>query len=208
MFLDVHIIDEQDVLVGSSLPDLPVVCPGIEPRPPSIEPFLSRHNASVGFLTRRLFALERVVPLPVIQVPAAPELDVFEPPLNPFAFSLEEFDGCLRILLFSSDFVDHPDVAVALLVQKVQILSGEGEAVAIMQPVYYPFMKAIENNGEQSNLEFEEGHTYYTSITGYDGLFKRMTIYKFTWTPNCEFYFHDTDSTNLAILYEDKLGEE
>ena len=125
MFLDVHIIDEQDVLVGSSLPDLPVVCPGIEPRPPSIEPFLSRHNAAVGFLTRRLFALERVVPLPVIQVPAAPELDVFEPTLNPFAFSLEEFDGCLRILLFSSDFVDHPDVAVALLIQEVQILSGE-----------------------------------------------------------------------------------
>ena len=125
MFLDVHIIDEQDVLVGSSLPDLPVVCPGIEPRPPSIEPFLFRHNAAVGFLARRFVALERVVPLPVIQVPAAPELDVFEPPLNPFAFSLEEFDGCLRILLFSSDFVDHPDVAVAILIQKVQILSGE-----------------------------------------------------------------------------------
>ncbi len=28
----------------------------------------------------------------------------------------------------------------------VQILSNEGDAVAIMQPVYYPFMKAIENN--------------------------------------------------------------
>ena len=31
----------------------------------------------------------------------------------------------------------------------IQILSGEGEAVAIMQPVYYPFMKAIENNGRR-----------------------------------------------------------
>ena len=73
--------------------------------------------------------------------------------------------------------------------------------------VYYG-MKAIENNGEQSNLEFEEGHTYYTSITGFDGLFKRMTIYKFTWTKDCEFYFHDTDTTNLAIIYENNLGEE
>ena len=31
----------------------------------------------------------------------------------------------------------------------VQMLAGEGEAVAIMQPVYYPFMKAIENNGRR-----------------------------------------------------------
>jgi len=28
----------------------------------------------------------------------------------------------------------------------VQMLAGEGEAVAVMQPVYYPFMKAVENN--------------------------------------------------------------
>ena len=31
----------------------------------------------------------------------------------------------------------------------VQMLAGEGEAVAIMQPVYYPFMRAIENNGRR-----------------------------------------------------------
>lgn len=31
----------------------------------------------------------------------------------------------------------------------VQILAEEGEAVAIMQPVYYPFMRAIENNGRR-----------------------------------------------------------
>ena len=31
----------------------------------------------------------------------------------------------------------------------VQMLAGEGEAVAVMQPVYYPFMKAIENNGRR-----------------------------------------------------------
>lgn len=31
----------------------------------------------------------------------------------------------------------------------VQILAAEGESVAVMQPVYYPFMKAIENNGRR-----------------------------------------------------------
>ena len=31
----------------------------------------------------------------------------------------------------------------------VQILAGKGEAVAVMPPVYYPFMKAVENNGRK-----------------------------------------------------------
>ena len=31
----------------------------------------------------------------------------------------------------------------------VQMLAGEGEAVAVMQPVYYPFMKAVENNSRR-----------------------------------------------------------
>ena len=31
----------------------------------------------------------------------------------------------------------------------VQLLAGEGEAVAVMQPVYYPFMMAAENNGRR-----------------------------------------------------------
>ena len=31
----------------------------------------------------------------------------------------------------------------------VQLMAGEGEAVAMMQPVYYPFMKAVENNGRR-----------------------------------------------------------
>lgn len=31
----------------------------------------------------------------------------------------------------------------------VQMLAGEGEAVAVMQPVYYPFMMAVENNGRR-----------------------------------------------------------
>ena len=31
----------------------------------------------------------------------------------------------------------------------VQILTEEGDAAAVMQPVYYPFMKAVENNGRR-----------------------------------------------------------
>ena len=31
----------------------------------------------------------------------------------------------------------------------VQLLAGEGEGVAVMQPVYYPFMMAVENNGRR-----------------------------------------------------------
>ena len=31
----------------------------------------------------------------------------------------------------------------------VQLMAGEGEAVALMQPVYYPFMNAIVNNGRR-----------------------------------------------------------
>ncbi len=31
----------------------------------------------------------------------------------------------------------------------VQLLAGEGEAVAVMQPVYYPFMHAVNNNGRR-----------------------------------------------------------
>ena len=79
------------------------------------------------------------------------------------------------------------------------------EADAFINPekanVFYG-VKAIENDGEQSHLQFEEGHTYYTGITGFDGLFKQMTIYKFKWTKGCEYYFHDTDSTNLAYSEE------
>ena len=61
---------------------------------------------------------------------------------------------------------------------------------------------AVENNGVESAEKFEEGHTYYTVIGGYDGSFNQTTIYKFTWTgEDCDLYFHDTDSANLVVLY-------
>lgn len=73
-----------------------------------------------------------------------------------------------------------------------------------MADVFYG-VKATENDGLHSTCEFEEGHTYYTGITGFDGLFKHMAIYKFTWHEDCVYYFQDTDSTNLYIKDQDKL---
>ena len=61
---------------------------------------------------------------------------------------------------------------------------------------------AVENNGWQSFTTFEEGHTYYTALSGYDGGFKHLTIYRFTWTgDSCSFYLRDTDPQNIMIPY-------
>lgn len=52
-----------------------------------------------------------------------------------------------------------------------------------------------ENNGLDSDVEFEEGHTYYTAIVGWDGNMGNNVIYKFTWTgDDFEAYFKDEDS--------------
>lgn len=60
---------------------------------------------------------------------------------------------------------------------------------------------AVENDGWTSSEYFEEGHTYYTAICGYDGSFKHTTIYKFLWTgDSCNYYYHDTDSANIINL--------
>ena len=56
-------------------------------------------------------------------------------------------------------------------------------------------VKAVHNDGEDSSLKFQEGHTYYTAIAGWDGLIGRNVIYKFTWTgEHFEAYFKDADS--------------
>lgn len=59
---------------------------------------------------------------------------------------------------------------------------------------------AVENDGFQSSVEFQEGHTYYTALSGYDGSFKQTTIYKFKWTgDSCNYYFKDTDPANIIL---------
>ena len=60
---------------------------------------------------------------------------------------------------------------------------------------------AVENDGWQSSEDFQEGHTYYTAIGGYDGSFKQTTIYKFVWTgDSCNLYLRDTDEANIINL--------
>lgn len=58
-------------------------------------------------------------------------------------------------------------------------------------------VKATHNDGRDSYIEFEEGHTYYTAIVGWDGILGNNVIYKFTWTgENFEAYFTDDDYYN------------
>ncbi|MBQ7631727.1 MAG: hypothetical protein IJS82_03090 [Paludibacteraceae bacterium] len=65
-------------------------------------------------------------------------------------------------------------------------------------------VKAVENEGIDSHLAFEDGHTYYTVISGFDFSLKQEAIYKFTWHPGYEHYFHDNDSTNLFRLSQNE----
>lgn len=51
-----------------------------------------------------------------------------------------------------------------------------------------------KNDGYNSDEAFQEGHTYYTAITSYDGFMGNNVIYKFTWTgEDCNLYFTDED---------------
>lgn len=60
-------------------------------------------------------------------------------------------------------------------------------------------VQVIENDGDHSFLTFEEGHTYYTAISSFDGKFDRATIYKFVWHGELtEYFFTDTDEANIA----------
>ena len=56
-------------------------------------------------------------------------------------------------------------------------------------------VKAVENDGWDTYVLFEEGHTYYTYISGFDGSFNHHVIYKFTWTgEDFEQYFTEADA--------------
>ena len=59
-----------------------------------------------------------------------------------------------------------------------------------------------KNDGYNSDEAFQEGHTYYTAITSYDGFMGHNVIYKFTWTgEDCNLYF--TDEDNIVDLGQD-----
>lgn len=59
-------------------------------------------------------------------------------------------------------------------------------------------VRACKNNGYDNYMLFEQDHTYYTCIAGFDGLICHPTIYKFRWEgEQTELYFKDTPETNL-----------
>ena len=70
-------------------------------------------------------------------------------------------------------------------------------------------VRAIANDGWSTPTRFEEGHTYYTVISGFDGIYENSTIYQFTWTgEDCRYLFYDTDSANIVNTYEFEDGDE
>lgn len=64
-------------------------------------------------------------------------------------------------------------------------------------------VQAVQNDGINSFVRFEQGHTYYTAIAGFDGVVGGGVIYKFTWTgEDFEAYF--TDEDNIVIYGKDE----
>lgn len=69
--------------------------------------------------------------------------------------------------------------------------------------VYYG-VKAIENDGLASYTIFEEGRTYYTAISGFDGSFKQKVVYKFVWHgDSTNYYFSGKDAVAMPEEDED-----
>ena len=61
-------------------------------------------------------------------------------------------------------------------------------------------VSARENDGYSSPFEFQEGHTYYTFIGGYDFSIRQNTLYKYRWEgDSTELYFSEKDN----IAWED-----
>ena len=55
-------------------------------------------------------------------------------------------------------------------------------------------VKAVNNDGINSHLKFEAGHTYFTAIAGYDGAWGDNVIYKFHWEgEQTSYYFTNED---------------
>ena len=56
-------------------------------------------------------------------------------------------------------------------------------------------VKAVKNDGWNSSIAFEKGHTYYTYISGFDGGFNHHVIYKFKWDGEfTDYYFTEQDA--------------
>lgn len=67
-------------------------------------------------------------------------------------------------------------------------------------------VSAFLNDGVSTHLQFEEGHTYFTAISGYDGSFKQLTICRFVWEGS-ETNLYFTDSLSLIYGLYPNTGE-
>ena len=96
---------------------------------------------------------------------------------------------------------------VAATRDSADIAHSDDEAIDYFEDLYLNIMKnkltenilygvkASHNDGFDSDVNFEQGHTYYTAIAGWDGIIGQNVIYKFTWTgDNFDKYFRDADS--------------
>ena len=64
-------------------------------------------------------------------------------------------------------------------------------------------VQVVLNDGVDSDVRFEQGHTYYTAIAGFDGVVGGGVIYKFTWLgEEYEAYLKDED--NIVTYGEDE----
>ena len=63
-------------------------------------------------------------------------------------------------------------------------------------------VQVVNNNGWESSVEFQAGHTYYTAIVSYDGFLGNHVIYRFLWTGE-DFETYLTDEDNIVDLGED-----
>lgn len=65
----------------------------------------------------------------------------------------------------------------------------------------YYGVQAMVNDGVNTHLKFEEGHTYYTFISGFDGYFIQSAIFRFRWLgEDSDFYFTEEDDANIFNL--------
>lgn len=64
-------------------------------------------------------------------------------------------------------------------------------------------VQAVQNDGINSYVCFELGHTYYTAIAGFDGVVGGGVIYKFTWLGE-EYEAYFTNEDNIVTYGEDE----
>jgi hypothetical protein len=99
----------------------------VQPRPPTIQPFHSWHNAAVGFLATWFFFPREKIPkdiilLPIIEITPTPELDASITIFNHLTEVNERLHTIGSILLASPYLMQHPNVAITLAVEPSKVI--------------------------------------------------------------------------------------